>query len=231
MGANWLRTQFGETELARLAAAAALGDPMAATELSSPRVRARSPAVRGAHHLVGLPPARRRRPAARTPVAGLSCTRRGPCAGTWARRCSTGDPGHHGRGRQRRPVARYTLAAIFVGREKRRRSSAADARRTGTTGATAAARELRRTSLTVVIVGFSGSGAASRAARTGRCHRGAVVDPYADPAAVAAAGAELITLEQALPRADVLSLHAPTAGDKAHDRRRRAGPRCRPAPR
>jgi phosphoglycerate dehydrogenase-like enzyme len=42
------------------------------------------------------------------------------------------------------------------------------------------------------------------------------VDPFADPAAVAASGAELATLEAALPRADVLSLHAPDLPTTRH---------------
>jgi len=42
------------------------------------------------------------------------------------------------------------------------------------------------------------------------------VDPFADPAAVAAAGAELVTMAAALPSADVLSLHAPALPATRH---------------
>src|ERR1700722_17061061 len=90
MSAAALRAQFGAAEHARLAAAAALGDPVAAAELDSPPARARlgggAPGSRdragltagqgqarrgrGAPHVLGLPAARRRRAVARAPTAG-----------------------------------------------------------------------------------------------------------------------------------------------------------------
>lgn len=62
MGENWLRTQFGEAELARLAAAATLGNPMTATELSSPAVRARLAVVEVLITSWGCPPLDGQRP-------------------------------------------------------------------------------------------------------------------------------------------------------------------------
>ena len=56
MDARTLRTQFGEAELARLAMAAALGDPMAATELSSPPARTRLAAAEVLITSWGCPP-------------------------------------------------------------------------------------------------------------------------------------------------------------------------------
>lgn len=43
-----------------------------------------------------------------------------------------------------------------------------------------------------------------------------VADPYADPAAVEAAGARLVPLEELLPNVDVLSLHAPALPETNH---------------
>ena len=108
------------------------------------------------------------------------------------------------------PVAEFTLAAvIFAGKKapfiaadsEARRSNGLSIERYG---------ELSNLGRTVGVVGFS---------RVGRrvvdllqqledvtC---LVADPYADPRAVRAAGAELVTLDELLPRVDVLSLHAP----------------------
>src|SRR4029077_11256466 len=56
MGEGTLRTQFGEAELARLAAVAALGEPLAVTELDSPPARARLAAVEVLITSWGCPP-------------------------------------------------------------------------------------------------------------------------------------------------------------------------------
>lgn len=103
------------------------------------------------------------------------------------------------------PVARYTLAAILWA-AKKVPFLAADARAYRDDWRYRRAHgELSGTPLTVALVGFSRVG--RRVARllqqvgvTGVL----VVDPFADPGAVAACGAELVTLQQALPRADVL---------------------------
>ena len=59
-----------------------------------------------------------------------------------------------------------------------------------------------------------------------------VVDPYADPAEVARAGAQLIGLAEASPRLDVLSIHyLQAARDPPPDRRTPTGPPCRTAQR
>ncbi|MFI9821525.1 NAD(P)-dependent oxidoreductase [Streptomyces sp. NPDC052013] len=69
----------------------------------------------------------------------------------------------------------------------------------------------------MVIVGFSRIG--SRVVRLLRdldLARVLVVDPVADPAAIRAAGAEPAPLADALPQADVLSLHAPALPETRH---------------
>jgi phosphoglycerate dehydrogenase-like enzyme len=107
------------------------------------------------------------------------------------------------------PVARYTLAAILWA-AKKVPFLAADARAHRDDWRYRQERGEPGGSLTVVLVGFSRVG--RRVALLLQLVGGMTVlvaDPFADPAAVAAAGAELVTLTEALPRADVLSLHAP----------------------
>ncbi|WP_156761094.1 hydroxyacid dehydrogenase [Microbacterium karelineae] len=70
---------------------------------------------------------------------------------------------------------------------------------------------------TIGIVGFSRTG--RRVVDRLRELDGArvlVADPFADPERVAAAGAELVSLEEMLPVVDVLSLHAPSLPSTRH---------------
>jgi phosphoglycerate dehydrogenase-like enzyme len=217
MGAGTLRTQFGAAELARLAAVATLGDPLAVTELDSPPARARLGVVEVLITSWGCPPldddVLRHAPRLRAVLhaagsvrghAGQPVFDRGILVTTAA-------------DANAEPVARYTLAAILWA-VKKVPFLAADAasyrddwsyrRRRG---------EPAGTSLVVVLVGFSRVG--RRVARLLQLVGAAtvlVVDPYADPSAVAAAGARLVTLADALPRADVLSLHAPDLPSTRH---------------
>lgn len=115
------------------------------------------------------------------------------------------------------PVAHFTLAAILWS-FKKAPFLANDARRfrddwsyRDTHG------ELTGVGRTVVIVGFSRIG--SRVVRLLRnldLARVLVVDPVVGPAAIAATGAEPATLADALPQADVLSLHAPALPETRH---------------
>ena len=217
MGASWLRTQFGETELARLAMAAALGDPMAATELSSPRVRARLTAVEVLITSWGCPPldsdVLRHAPRLRAVLHAAGSVRGHVGQAVFDRgiRVTTAADANA------EPVARYTLAAILWA-VKRAPFLAADARVYRDDWSYRQQRgELGGTSLTVVLVGFSRVGRrVARLLQLVGVSRVLVVDPFAGPAAVAAAGAELVPLEQALPRADVLSLHAPYLPETRH---------------
>ena len=210
MSASTLRTQFGDAELARLAAVAALGDPLAATELSSPPSRARLAAVEVLITSWGCPPldgdVLRHAPRLRAVLhaagsvrghAGQAVFDRGILVTTAA-------------DANAEPVARYTLAAILWAVKKVPFLAADATVHRDDWGYRQLRGEPGSTSPVVVLVGFSRVG--RRVARllqlTGTA-RVLVVDPYADPASVAAVGAELVTLAEALPRADVLSLHAP----------------------
>lgn len=210
MGEASLRDQFGEAELARLAAAATLGDPVATAELHSPAVRDRLAAVEVLVTSWGCPPldgdVLRHAPRLRAVLHAAGSVRghvgqevfeRGILVTTAADANAV-------------PVARYTLAAILWAAKKAPFLAAGARAHRDDWAYRQAHGELGGAPLTVVLVGFSRVG--RRVARllqlvgvTGVL----VADPYADPAAVAAVGAELLSLAEALPRADVLSLHAP----------------------
>lgn len=115
------------------------------------------------------------------------------------------------------PVAEYTLAAIIFAGKKAPFLAADEQRAYGGWGSVTGYGDLSNFGRTVGVVGFS---------RIGRkvvdllgllggttC---LVADPHADPAEVAAAGAALVELEELLPRADVLTLHAPELAETRH---------------
>ncbi|PFG19072.1 hydroxyacid dehydrogenase [Serinibacter salmoneus] len=115
------------------------------------------------------------------------------------------------------PVAEYTLAAIIMA-GKRALPLAARARRTSLGwGDGFAASDLSNLGRTVGLIGFSKIG--RRVLRllsvleTGPI---LVSDPLADPAEVAAAGAELVELEDLLGRCDIVSVHAPLLPSTQH---------------
>jgi hypothetical protein len=142
MGAAWLSTQFGEAELARLAAAATLGDPVAATELSSPRVLARLAEVEVLITSWGCPPidgdviAAACRP--------VRCRSVRPAGGV-----RPGDPGYHRRERQRGTGGQVHAGRHLVGVQE----GAALSRHFYTIGATGA-RMLAMSPLGCIPVSF-----------------------------------------------------------------------------
>lgn len=212
MGADTFRMQFGEAELTRLRAAASLGDPVSVDELTSPAARAR---LRTAEVLVtswGCPPldaaAVAAAPDLRAVLHAAGSVRSHVTDAVFDRGILVTTAADA----NAEPVARYTLAAILWSL-KRVPFLAADARRhwDGWTYTDPRRSELSGTGRTVALVGFS---------RIGRRVvsllgsfpdiRVLVVDPVADPAEIVAAGGEPVPLAAALPRADVLSLHAPS---------------------
>lgn len=209
MGRDSLCDQFGAAELDRLATAATLGEPIAATELSSPAVRARLAEVEVLITSWGCPPlddqVLRQAPCLRAVLHAAGSVRghvgqavfdRGILVTTAA-------------AANAQPVARYTLAAILWA-VKKVPFLAADARTHRDDWSYRQGRGQSGGTPTIVLVGFSRVGRrVTRLLQQAGVTRVLVVDPFADPAAVAVEGAELVTLEQALPQADVLSLHAP----------------------
>ena len=116
------------------------------------------------------------------------------------------------------PVAEYTYAAVVMAGKKApflagegrvRRSDWNETLRWG---------PLSTVGLTVGIVGFSriGRRVVNRLVDRLEGVRCLVTDPYADPAAVAAAGAELVGLDEMLGAVDILSIHAPELPETRH---------------
>lgn len=116
------------------------------------------------------------------------------------------------------PVAEYTYAAVVMAGKKApflagegrvRRSDWNETLRWG---------PLSNVGLTVGIIGFSriGRRVVDRLVTRLEGVRVLVTDPYADPAAVAAAGAELVSLESMLGAVDILSIHAPDLPETHH---------------
>ena len=209
MGESTLHTQFGPAELSRLAATATLGEPLAATEFSSPLVRGRLADVEVLITSWGCPPLSddvlRCTPRLRAVLHAAGSVRghvsqevfdRGILVTTAADANAL-------------PVARYTLGAILLAMKKAP-FLAADARIYRDGWDYRQGHGQLGSVQNIVLVGFSRVG--RRVARllqqvgvTGVL----VADPFADVGAVAATGAELVTLAAALPRADIISLHAP----------------------
>lgn len=112
------------------------------------------------------------------------------------------------------PVAEFALAAIlFAG--KRALMHVRAPRDEGWSAW--ADRSIGNVDRTIGIVGFSRIG--RRVVELLRPFDGLrvlVSDPFADPAAVTAAGAEPVALDEMLPQADVLSLHAPSLPSTRH---------------
>ncbi|MGP3970633.1 hydroxyacid dehydrogenase [Streptomyces sp. 6N223] len=217
MSEEWFHVQFGEAELARLRAAASLGEPLVAHELDSPAVRRRLAEVEVLITSWGCPmlseDVLRDAPRLRAVLHAAGSVRyhvgdavfdRGTLVTTAA-------------DANAEPVAQYTLAAVLWAFKKvpflavdarRHRADWSYRERHG---------ELSGRDRTVVLVGYSriGRRVAQLLLQLGLA-RVLVVDPVADPAEIAAAGAEPVTLQEALPQAEVLSLHAPALPETRH---------------
>ncbi|AQW56468.1 hydroxyacid dehydrogenase [Streptomyces hygroscopicus] len=217
MARDSLHLQFGEPELIRLRAAATVAEPLATDELTSADVRSRLAKVEVLITSWGCPPldadVLNAAPRLRAVFHAAGSVRghvdervldRGIVVTTAA-------------DANAEPVARYTLAAVlwsfkkvpFLAQDARKyREDVAYRDRRG---------ELSGHNRTVVIVGFSRIGRRV-AALLRTLHEGPILvaDPFADPAEVHAAGAELLDMAEALPRADVLSLHAPLLPETRH---------------
>ncbi|WBQ08347.1 hydroxyacid dehydrogenase [Kribbella sp. CA-293567] len=115
------------------------------------------------------------------------------------------------------PVAEYTLAAVILAGKKAPFLAADAATAYRGWSLPRGYGDLSNFRRTIGVVGFSRIG--RRVVELLRVLEGSTVlvaDPYADPAEVAAAGAELVELDDLLPRVDVLSLHAPELPSTHH---------------
>ncbi|MFE9399090.1 hydroxyacid dehydrogenase [Streptomyces flavidovirens] len=208
---------FDAARLARLADLATLGDPVFTDDFDQPGVRARladvevlltswgaprltperlaaAPALRAVLHCAGSVRG----------LVGEEVLRRGIQVTSAAEANAV-------------PVAQYTLAAIIFAGKKAPFLASDEERAYQGWGTVTGYGDLSNFGRTVGIVGFSRTG--RKVVDLLRVLDGTtclVADPYADPAEVEKAGATLVTLEELLPRADVLSLHAPALPETAH---------------
>ncbi|WP_374991138.1 hydroxyacid dehydrogenase [Streptomyces sp. LHD-70] len=212
-----LAMQFGPAEQARLHALARVEEPLSVSELASPEARRR---LAGAEVLItswGCPrldaDVLDAAPRLRAVLHAAGSVRGHVTEAVFDRGILVTTAADA----NAEPVVHFTLAAVLWAFKKApflaqdARTYREDLRYVEGRG------ELSGVGRTVVVVGFSRIG--SRLVRLLReldLARVLVVDPVADPAAVRAAGAEPVSLAEALPQADVLSLHAPALPETRH---------------
>ncbi|WP_206784985.1 hydroxyacid dehydrogenase [Amycolatopsis sp. MtRt-6] len=217
MARDTMEVQFGEAELARLRATARLGEPLCTDELTSAPVRARLAEVEVLITSWGCPPldeaVLRAAPNLRAVLHAAGSVRDHVGAAVFDRGLLVTTAADA----NAEPVAQYTLGAILWA-FKKVPFLAADARKSREDWGYRDRRgELSGRDRTVVLVGFSRVGRRVAALlRLLDLARVVVVDPVADPAEIRAAGAEPVSLAEALPQADVLSLHAPSLPETRH---------------
>ena len=210
-------TQFGPAEMSRLRAVAGLGEPVAAEDLGSDRVLARLAEAEVLITSWGCPvldePVLRGAPRLRAVLHAAGSVRGHVPAAVFDRDILVTTAADA----NAEPVAHYTLAAVLWA-FKKVPFLAADARRFREDWTYRDSRgELSGRDRTVVVVGFSRIGRrVTHLLRGMGLARVLVVDPVVDPAEIIAAGAEPAPLEDALPQADVLSLHAPALPGTHH---------------
>ncbi|MGX1676323.1 hydroxyacid dehydrogenase [Streptomyces sp. NPDC055400] len=217
MASDILRVQFAEPEIARLRAAATLAEPMATDELTSRGIRSRLATVEVLITSWGCPPIDSDVLSAAPRLRAVFHAAGSVRGHVDERVLDRGIVVTTAADANAEPVARYTLAAVLWS-FKKVPFLAQDARTYREDLAYRDSRgELSGHGRTVVILGFSRIGRRV-AALLRPLHEGPilVVDPFADPAEVHAAGAELVDLSEALPCADVLSLHAPLLPETRH---------------
>ncbi|MEU0535477.1 hydroxyacid dehydrogenase [Amycolatopsis tolypomycina] len=217
MARDTMEVQFGDAELARLRATARLGEPLCTDELTSAAVRARLAEVEVLITSWGCPPldeeVLRAAPNLRAVLHAAGSVRDHVGAAVFDRGLLVTTAADA----NAEPVAQYTLGAILWA-FKKVPFLAADARTAREDWGYRDRRgELSGRDRTVVLVGFSRVGRRVAALlRLLDLARVVVVDPVADPAEIRAAGAEPVSLAEALPQADVLSLHAPSLPETRH---------------
>ena len=211
------RTQFGAEEMLRLRASADLGDPVWSDELDAPRTRARLAEAEVLLTSWGTPELSAERLDAAPRLRAVF-----HCAGS-VRSIVTEEIWNRGilvtsaAEANATPVAEYTLAAIIFAGKKAHVLAAETRREPAGWGAIVDREDLSNHGRTIGIVGFSRTGR-QVVERLRQLDTAAVLvhDPYADPVAVAAAGGQLVELDEVLARAEILSLHVPELPQTRH---------------
>ncbi|MFJ8579401.1 hydroxyacid dehydrogenase [Micromonospora sp. NPDC093277] len=211
------RLQFGPQELSRLRSLADLGDPIWSHDIDAPHTRARLAETEVLLTSWGCPTLTPERlDAAPRLRAVLHCAgsvrhlvsdeiwRRGILVTSAAEANAT-------------PVAEYTLAAIIFAGKKAHLLAAQSRQHPADWDAVHHREDLSNYGRTIGIVGFSRIGRrVIEHLRTLDTAQILVTDPYADPAAVAAAGGRLVELDELLIASEIVSLHLPELPQTRH---------------
>ncbi|HEY8702005.1 MAG TPA: hydroxyacid dehydrogenase [Arthrobacter sp.] len=217
MNRSTMQDQFDAARLGRLAGLVELGSPAWTDSLSDPRVASLLPEVEVLLTSWGVPRLDRqaldRLPRLRAVFHCAGTVRSFVTDELWQRGIlvTTGAEANA------IPVAEFTFASIVLA-GKKAQVLANDARISREDWSYSTARgELGNMGRTIGVVGFSRVG--RRVVQLVRQLQDVtclVADPYADPAAVADAGARLVTLEELIAASDVVTIHAPALPETRH---------------
>ncbi|MCL2515147.1 MAG: hydroxyacid dehydrogenase [Microbacteriaceae bacterium] len=217
MSRHAFHDQFDEARLARLRGLASLPDPVWTDDLDDPALTDRLARVEVLITGWGAPllDATRleRMPSLRVMIHSAGTIRPIVSDAFWERGIVAANVADT----NAQPVAEFTLAAVIMA-GKRAPFLAADLRAGGSWADTGRYGRLGNVGRTIGVVGFSRVG--RRVVPALQQLVGAtclVYDPYADAAEVEASGGRLVdSLEELLPRVDVLSLHVPALPETHH---------------
>ncbi|BCJ73730.1 hydroxyacid dehydrogenase [Catellatospora sp. IY07-71] len=211
------RLQFGPQELSRLRSLADLGDPIWSDDIDDPHTRARLAQTEVLITSWGAPTLTAERldaaPRLRAVLHCAGSVRHLVSDGVWQRGILVTSAAEA----NATPVAEYTLAAIIFAGKKAHLLAAQSRLHPADWDAVHHREDLSNYGRTVGIVGFSRIGRRVverlRTIETGQI---LVTDPYADPAAVAAAGGRLVELDELMTASEIVSLHLPELPQTRH---------------
>lgn len=217
MNRSTMKDQFDATRLERLAGLVELGAPAWTDSLADPEIASLLPEVEVLLTSWGVPrldsEALDRMPRLRAIFHCAGTVRSFVTDELWQRGIlvTTGAEANA------IPVAEFTFASIVLaGKKAQVLANASRVSREDWSYSTAHG-ELGNIGRTIGVVGFSRIGRRVvelvQQLQDVTC---LVADPYADPAAVAAAGARLVTLEELIPASDVVTIHAPALPETRH---------------
>ncbi|MEU6074350.1 hydroxyacid dehydrogenase [Micromonospora sp. NPDC047074] len=207
------RTLFDRTRLDRLHRLARLDDPVWVPDLGTAAARRRLAEVEVLVTGWGCPPLDERvlagAPRLRAVLHAAGTVKDHVTEACWARGLLVTSAAEA----NAMPVAEYTVAAVLFAGKRVPHAAALSRAHRRWVHAPGERSNLHRT---VGLVGYSRIG--RRVARLLRPYdlRVLVADPYADPGAVADAGATLVDLDDLLGASDVVSLHAPALPQTRH---------------
>lgn len=210
--------QFGERQLERLHRIAGLVEPVRSTTLDDPAVAEHLDAVEVLITSWGAPAldagALERMPRLKAVIHCAGTVRPVVSAELWQRGIVVSTSADV----NAEPVAEFTLAAIILA-GKKAPFLAADARTHRDDWSYREGRgRLGNSGLVIGVIGFSRIGKRVIQLVSSILHEAVILvaDPYADPDAVAAAGATLTCLDEMLPVVDILTIHAPQLPSTRH---------------